>query len=372
MADPLKDQFDEDIPPKIAEMIASAYDKFDTNAFVKACLSGYQELELTARARHICQQMGRYLPDDFVRSSDILLKSLDNPLTSTKEFGMGPFIYLPHVFYAAEFGLGHFEEAMALQYQLTQRFTAEFSIRAFIQAYPEQTLERLHLWCSDPSPHVRRLVSEGTRPRLPWAPRLPEFQRDPTPVFNLLDKLKDDDSLYVRRSVANNLNDIYKDNPQWVNKVTSKWMKSADKNRRWLISHGLRSAVKAGDTQALATLGYSAAEKIILSDTAILPASPKIGQHVSVTCRLKNEASRSQPLMVDAKVYFVKANGQSSGKVFKLKQIELTPGQQVDISKKFGLKQLTTRTHYPGLHKVSLLLNGDEIELGDFDLQKAD
>ncbi len=371
MAEALKDQFGEDIPQKIAMMLVSAFPEFDSDAFIQACLCGYNELELTARARHICEQMGKYLPEDFSASSSILIRSLDSPLNSTKEFGMGPFLYLPHVFYAAEYGLKHFEDAMELQYQLTQRFTAEFSIRAFIQAYPQQTLERLHQWCSDPSPHVRRLVSEGTRPRLPWAGRLPEFQKDPTAVFELLEKLKDDDSLYVRRSVANNLNDIYKDNPALVNKVAEKWLKTADKNRLWVVTHALRSAVKAGDKQSLAVLGYGPPELIEIEDTTIHPQSPEIGQTVAISCVLKNEFKLPQSLMVDAKVYFIKANGQPSAKVFKLKQVRLKPGQQVEVNKKIALKQLTTRTHYPGKHQVSVLLNGNEICLGSFNLLPA-
>ena len=126
---------------------------------------------------------------------------------------MDVFIYLPHVFFVAKFGVGHFEASMRAQYELTQRFTAEYSIRGFLERYPERTLARLREWAGDANAHVRRLVSEGTRPRLPWAPRLRAFQDDPQPVLELLELLKDDPELYVRRSVANNLNDIGKDNP---------------------------------------------------------------------------------------------------------------------------------------------------------------
>lgn len=368
MAAALKEQYGEAIPQNIASMLKKAYHAFDTTAFVDGCLRGYQQLELTARARHISAQMRIYLPEDFAQSCDIITQSLPEPLANTNEFGMGPFIYLPHVFYAAEYGLNDFENAMRLQYELTQRFTAEFSIRAFIQAHPDKTLERLNQWCTDPSPHVRRLVSEGTRTRLPWASRLPEFQQDPTPVFALLEKLKDDESLYVRRSVANNLNDIYKDNPLAVKERAKTWLQGADKNRRWLINHALRSAVKAGDKQALEILGFNKPENVDIGKSEIKPSTPRLGEAVEIGCTITNCQQHAQPLMIDAKVYFVKANGQTSAKVFKLKKVELSANQTVTIRKKIALKQLTTRMHYPGKHDVSVILNGIEHSIGHFDL----
>lgn len=325
MAEDLKDQYGEHVPRNIAEMLKAVYPEFKKQRFVDDCLTGYEDLELTARARHICQQMAKHLPSDFSISHDILLRSLGEPLESSDEFGMAPFIYLPHVFFAAEYGLKHFDAAMLLQYELTQRFTAEFSIRAYIQAHPEKTMLTLQRWCEDPSEHVRRLVSEGTRPRLPWASRLPDFQKDPTPVIALLDLLKDDPSLYVRRSVANNLNDIYKDNPEAVLACTEQWAESADQNRLWLINHALRSAVKAGDDKALRILGFGTPSDIHIENLALSPNPVKIGDTITINFDLINRSTNTQALMVDAKVYFIKANGQASAKIFKLKKVTLAP-----------------------------------------------
>ena len=163
---------------------------------------------------------------------------------------------MPHCFFVAEYGLDHFEPSMQAHYQLTQRFTAEFSIRPFLIKHTEATLARLRQWARDPNEHVRRLVSEGTRPRLPWASRLPAFQADPAPVLALLELLKDDPALYVRRSVANNLNDIGKDHPRVLMQTAQRWMRDATPERAWVVRHALRWAVKQGDPAALKVLGF--------------------------------------------------------------------------------------------------------------------
>jgi 3-methyladenine DNA glycosylase AlkC len=160
--------------------------------------------------------------------------------------GMGGFLFLPHVFFVAEYGLEHFETSMRAQYVLTQRFTAEFSIRRYLERHQAATLGPVSReWSADASEDVRRLVSEGTRPRLPWAPRLRAFQADPRPVLALLERLKDDPSLYVRRSVANNLNDIGKDHPVLLVETATRWMENATEERRWIIRHALRSGGEA-------------------------------------------------------------------------------------------------------------------------------
>ena len=160
---------------------------------------------------------------------------------------------------------------MQAQHELTQRFTAEFSIRPFIERHPEATLARLAQWTQDPSPHVRRLVSEGTRPRLPWASRLRDFQRDPAPVLALLERLKDDPELYVRRSVANNLNDIGKDHPDLLADVARRWLQNASPERRWIVRHALRSAIKRAEPGALSALGYGAAPTLAIERVRIEP-----------------------------------------------------------------------------------------------------
>jgi len=262
------------------------------------------------------------------------------------------------VFFVAEFGIEHFEASMRAQYELTQRFTAEYSIRAFLERFQERTLARLRDWAVDSNVHVRRLVSEGTRPRLPWAPRLRAFQHDPQPVLELLDLLKDDPELLVRRSVANNLNDIGKDNPTALIATCRRWMQQPTPERRWLVRHALRSAVKRGDPEALQILGFVPAGAVTVRAIDVTPAVVPIGESVTFTVELANEGSSTQRLLVDLRVYFVKANGKPSPKVFKVKVLELDPQTSAWLRKAISFAQHTTRTHHPGLHRVEVLVNG--------------
>jgi 3-methyladenine DNA glycosylase AlkC len=226
VAAPLKDSYGPEVPAAIADMIVGADPSFPRAAFLRDALAGYEDLELMARGRHIAAALARHLPADYERAVGTLVASLGPALgdPETASAGMAPFLYLPHVVFVAERGLGHFEASMAAQHAITQRFSCELSIRAYIEAEQERTMARLAEWTRDPSVHVRRLVSEGTRPRLPWAPRLRRFMEDPSPVLPLLEALRDDPSGYVRRSVANNLNDIAKDHPQLVVEVAGRWL----------------------------------------------------------------------------------------------------------------------------------------------------
>ncbi len=368
MAEPLKNHFGVEIPRRIAGMIHRVYPAFGADAFVADALNGYEPLELLPRGWHIARALHRHLPPSYPAAVEILVASFGPVLGQTEQNGMAPFLYLPHACFIAEHGLDHFEHSMQAQYELTQRFTAEFSIRPYLERHQEQTLKRLHHWASDPSVHVRRLVSEGTRPRLPWASRLRAFQADPRPVLALLDLLKDDSELYVRRSVANNLNDIGKDNPDVLIRTAQQWMRRASTEREWLVRHALRSMVKAGDARALAILGFGGDADVAVRGERITPGRPRMGGSVEVSFEVENVAGRAQSVLVDFRVHFVKANGQTSAKVFKMKAIELAPGQRAALRKTVSLADLTTRRHYPGRHVVEVILNGRVAPLGAFEL----
>jgi 3-methyladenine DNA glycosylase AlkC len=370
MAEPLKNQFGADVPRVIAAMISGVYPDFDGAGFVSEVLDGYEALELMPRGRKIAQVLGRYLPDDYPGAVQILLASLDQPQARDTSQSLASFLYLPHTLFVAEFGLDYFEVSMQAQHALTQRFTAEFSIRPFLEQHPQATLRQLQVWASDPSAHVRRLVSEGTRPRLPWAPRLRQFQTDPAPVLALLELLKDDPDLYVRRSVANNLNDIGKDHPELLTHTTQAWLQDATPERAWIVGHALRSAVKRGDTVALQVLGFGKKAQVRLAGVQITPAAPVMGSAVRIAFDITATGARQQDLMVDLVLHYVKARGQTQAKVFKLKTLTLAPGQISHLTKKLSLAEMSTRKHYPGLHKLELLLNGQTLPLGSFELLK--
>jgi len=365
MAEPLKNYFGRNITARIAEMISAAHPQFDSASFTADANSGLDELELLPRGRHIADALHRYLPADFDEAAAVLKASL-GPRLPPGEGGMGSFLYLPHVFFVARYGLDHLDPSLDLQYELTKRFTAEFSIRAFIERYPEQTLARLRAWAHDPDVHVRRLVSEGTRPRLPWAPRLRAFQKDPRPVLELLELLKDDPELYMRRSVANNLNDIGKDHPALLVETCRRWLDGASSERQWLIRHAMRSAVKRGDAAALRVLGYGRKPAVRIEDVKITPKRASIGGAVEISFEVASTARSKQSLLIDFRVHYVKSDGSASPKVFKLDTVELAPGASVRFRKKISLRQMTTRVHYPGEHKVDVLANGVIFPAGTF------
>ena len=367
MAEPLKSHFDERIPRAIARQVKAAWPQFRAKEFVADALDGYDSLELMDRGRHIARVLARHLPADYPRSLEILMRSIEERRPGDQvEGGMASFFFLPHTNFVAEFGIEHFEASMDALYKLTQIFTAEFSIRPFIERYERESLALLGKWALDPDAHVRRLVSEGTRPRLPWAGRLRSFQKDPAPVLTLLEQLKDDSELYVRRSVANNLNDIGKDHPEVLITVARRWMKDATDERRVLVRHSLRSLVKQGNAEALAILGFGKVATVAPENIEITPKRARNGGKVTVTFDARNTSRRAQRVILDLRIHFIKANGKSSPKVFKLKSVNLPAGKTDTFRKTISLANLTTRKHYRGKHMVDVLINGRIVPLGSF------
>jgi 3-methyladenine DNA glycosylase AlkC len=232
---------------------------FDGAAFRREARQGIEPLAILARGLHLAKVLRRHLPANYEAAVDVLVRSLTPPLAETEGNGLAGFFYLPHVSFVATYGLDPaenggrdpFEASMRAQYEITRRFSAEFSIRPFLIKWPERTLARLRQWTRDPDPHVRRLCSEGSRPRLPWAMRIPGFVKDPRPVLPILEALKDDPELYVRRSVANHLGDIAKDHPALAFGICERWAGGADENRKWLIRHAVRHPAKKGVPAAL-------------------------------------------------------------------------------------------------------------------------
>lgn len=370
MAEALKDQFGKDVAHRIATSLAAVQSGFPLAAFKRQALKGYNDLELTARGRQIAAAMGAHLPQDYPRAVAIVLASLESlAATVDEDSSLGSFVFMPHCQFVADFGIEHFDLSMQANYELTKRFTAEFSVRPFIERYPDRALALLAKWASDPNEHVRRLVSEGTRPRLPWAARLPAFQHDPAPVLALLERLKDDPSLYVRRSVANNLNDIGKDHPDVLVATARAWMKGASPERQWLIRHALRSAVKRGDAGALRVLGYGGAKGLTVGKGEISPKKARIGDRVVIAFDVTYTGKGRGKAMVDFQIHYVKANGTTSAKVFKLKELDLAPGASVRLSKRVSVADMSTRKHYAGRHRVDAIVNGHVEAVGFFDLQ---
>jgi 3-methyladenine DNA glycosylase AlkC len=255
----LGDLLDREAIECLAHNLSLVHSKFDGKNFQRTALDGLKPLAILQRGHHLAKALREHLPENYSDAIEILLRSLTSPNERTEELGLAVFFYLPHVSFVATYGLeaahnggrDSFEISMRAQYELTRRFSAEFSMRPFLIRWPERTLARLMEWTRDPDPHVRRLCSEGARPRLPWAMRIPAFIKDPRPVLPILEALKDDEDLYVYRSVANHLGDIVKDHPQLAFEICERWLKGASKERKWLIRHALRHPAKKGVKAAL-------------------------------------------------------------------------------------------------------------------------
>ncbi|MBX3206076.1 MAG: DNA alkylation repair protein [Labilithrix sp.] len=370
MADALKEFFSPDLVKRLGRALAGAHPPFPERAFVRDATRGLGELELLARGRHISEAMHAHLPASYREAIDVIVRSL-GPKGATADgesSGMAPFFYLPHTTFVGDYGLDDFETSMRAQHAITQRFSCEFSIRGYLERYPDETLAMLKRWAVDPSAHVRRLVSEGTRPRLPWGKRVRWLEEKPELLLPLLEALKDDPSSTVRRSVANHLNDLSKSDPDRVAAVARRWLRGASPERRALVEHALRSSVKRGHRGTLEALGFGEKPHVVVSNARFSPARVRVGEKVRIAFEVAaaRGASKAQALVVDLVVHFVKARGHASPKVFKIARLDLAPRSRAELGKSVSLAVHTTRKPNPGAHRVDVLVNGVRFELGAF------
>jgi 3-methyladenine DNA glycosylase AlkC len=349
--------YNPELAQAIGEQVQRVYPPFDTAAFVAEIAAEVDGLEFKDRIALFSSALHHQLPSTFPEAWAILELLLGDELVEEEGMFNEGFALWPLAHFIEVYGLDDFDVAMGAMYQITKRHTAEFAIRPFLQRYPERTLAVLHQWVEDESPHVRRLVSEGTRPRLPWAGRLDAFIADPTPTLALLERLKDDPSAFVRKSVANHLNDISKDHPQLVIDTLTRWCEDAGAERLWIIRHALRTLVKKGDPAALALLGFDRPQ-VSLRDMRIEPDHIRLGASLVFSFTLLSESDEAQNLIIDYVIHFVKASGQTSPKVFKLSTRELSGGESIHIRKKHAIKPITTRRYYPGEHRIEIQVNG--------------
>lgn len=347
---------------------------FNEDAFVKVATHDLQTLELKQRSDQIKRALGQCLPTSFADAAKILVNSLhpddDIDLSGTfmDEKGIRGWAIMPMCQYVGEHGLDDFDLGMNVQKELTKRFSSEFGIRFFLLKDKDRALETLTEWAGDSNYHVRRLVSEGTRPRLPWAMRLPVFIENPDPLFPILELLKDDEQEYVRRSVANNLNDISKDHPDKVAAIAARWIVGASPMRNKLVRHACRTLVKQGHPVALAALGYKKPE-ITLKKLDVRTPVLQFGDPLRFSMKLKSEASFDQKLAVDYKIHHRKANGKTTPKVFKWKTMILEAGEVHKAERKHPIRAITTRKYYGGAHQLEIMINGESQGFADFDLK---
>jgi len=372
MPEPFKNLFNKKVIRGIGEHFAKAWPDFDRAAFIAAAAKNIDALELKERSAQITAAMFAFLPDDFEKSAAIMLTSLApedgcDVNTDVDKRGIVGWAIMPMTHYVGLYGLGYFDLSMRLLKEMTKRFSSEFGIRFFLLDEPARTLSILKTWTHDPNPHVRRLVSEGTRPRLPWVMRLPVFIEDPTPVIRLLEVLKDDQEEYVRRSVANNLNDIAKDHPDLVAQIAGRWLKGASKDREKLVRHACRTLIKQGHQGTLKAFGYGTPciERVKLN---ILTLHVTFGTALEFELCLTSTSNQVQPLVIDYAVHHRKANGGTTPKVFKWKTMTLGPLATLAAKRKHPIRKITTRVYYSGTHSVEIVINGVSVGKADFEL----
>jgi len=338
---------------RIAESLARTVPGFPKRDFSAEALAGIERLELKERVRHLIGVLHHYLPTDFNETARILIQLKANWIPGESGDPLAGFAAWPITDYVGEYGLTHPETSLDVLKELTSLFSAEFAIRPFIQEHWSLTFKALKRWCADPDEHVRRLVSEGTRPRLPWGTQLSRFIEDPAPIFGLLEKLKDDESEYVRRSVANNLNDISKDHPEAVIACCRRW-----RNNAWIVRHATRTLVKSGHPAVFGLLGFTENPSLKPISLLISPKQIRLGESVEFLFKLQSTHSSPQTVVLDYAVHHMKANGKTSPKVFKLQTLNIAPGAIVEVKKRHPIKPITTRKYYSGEHAIEILING--------------
>ncbi|MBX3602718.1 MAG: DNA alkylation repair protein [Rubrivivax sp.] len=363
MPEPFKNLVNPALVRAAVAPLARAWPAFDGARFVALACDGLEALELKARAMQVADALEATLPADFATACDVIEAALapagpqDMAQPGELHDGLRGWILWSAGEFIARRGLQQPERALAALHAITQRFTAEFAIRPFIVAHPDLVFATLARWCRDPSPQVRRLVSEGSRPRLPWGLRLQALVRDPSPTLPLLAALQDDDSEDVRRSVANHLNDIAKDRPALVVRWLEQHLPGATPERRALLRHACRTLIKQGHPQVLHAWGLGQAFK----GTATLhvaPARVALGGEITLTLALHSASTKPQRLAVDYAVHHVKADGRTTPKVFKGWQLELPAKGSVTLSKRHSLRPVTTRRYHAGRHGVAVQVNG--------------
>lgn len=372
MPEPFKNWFNADLIRAMA-VLFDRVDGFDRDEFERIALTGLDDLELMQRSDRISDAMTASLPLHF----PAILSPLTDILHPDTESGfntgpLGPeglhgWALMPVGKFVATHGMGCPGESLTFLREMTMRSSAEFAVRPFYKEHPDLTLAHTAEWVRDENQHVRRLASEGSRPRLPWGMRLHGFVDDPAPLLPLLTALRDDPSDYVRRSVANNLNDIAKDHPDLVADVAAHWMIDAPEPRQKLVKHACRSLIKSGHVATLKVFGYGGADTVSARLTAA-PQVVQLGQSLTLTATLNHTADAAQRVLIDIILRFLRADGTHGAKVFKWTETTLPPGQPLVLQKRLPLRDVTTRRHYPGRQFAALQVNGQVLAEAQFNL----
>jgi 3-methyladenine DNA glycosylase AlkC len=316
--------------------------------------------------KHTTSVFHTFLPDDFPKATKLIEKIITQLRKDKGNEDRLVFAFFPD--YIETYGLNDLKSSVKAIEFITQFVSCEFAVRPFLLKFGKPMMDQMITWSLHENHKVRRLASEGSRSRLPWGMALPEFKKDPMPLLPLLENLKNDPSEWVRKSVANNINDIAKDNPEVVLSIAAKW-KGISKETDAIIKHGCRTLLKQGHAKILKHYGLNATG-IIISSFKIITPKVKIGDPVEFHFTVQNSTSKNKTIRLEYAMYYNKANGQLSKKVFKISERAFRSGETASIKRKQSFKLITTRKFYVGKHKLSLIINGEEKEAKTFELVK--
>lgn len=353
----LKEAFNKEFISRLADEFFLVDKSFQKKAFIIDVLgSDWEMLELKQRMRKITNTLCNYLPFAFEKQVEQLLK------VAPKFAGIQGFVFPDFV---QVYGLDNFKTSIRALEFLTEFSTSEFAVRPFIEKYPKEAVKQLLVWSKSKNHHVRRLASEGSRPKLPWAQPLRDFIKDPNPVLPILENLKNDESLYVRKSVANHLNDISKNHPKLVLDICKKWH-GTSKNTDWIVKHALRSLLKSGNKEALSIFGTADAKNIEVEELILSKNRLKIGEEFTFSFYVHNTNKTERTLRLEYIIHFMKSNGIQSPKIFKISEATFPGNTKKQFVRTHKFADLTTRKHYMGKHQLSVVVNGEVKKGVDF------
>ncbi len=364
--EPLKNLFSSQFYDFFCDEFLKFSPDFDRNQFINLIFDAdWKNRELKDRMRHTALVLHHFLPTHFPDTARLLARFC----VHMKDAGFGnqalQYMFVPD--YIQLFGIEYFEESADAFAQITPFTSCEFAVRPFIVKYPQAMIERMLAWSGHENHHVRRLSSEGSRPRLPWAMALPDFKKDPSAILPILENLKKDSSEYVRRSVANSLNDIAKDNPQIVLAILQHW-KGLGKETDYILKHGSRTLLKQGHKEALGAFGLHSDDDFVLDDFKIHTLDVKIGETLTFSFSIENRSEVAAKIRLEYGLYFRKQNGLLSKKVFKISEKEFAPNEKATLVRNQSFRLITTRVFYTGEHALSIIVNGEEKLKGMFRL----
>jgi len=347
---------------QVADVFAAVRSDFDRARFLVETTRDLDALTLMERIHRIAETLDTLLPTDFGEALTVVHAAAPKMAT--------PFLTLSLCDWVAIRGFDDFDRSMEALRRLTVFGSAEFAVRPFLRRDLSRALAVMETWSRDPDERVRRLASEGCRPRLPWSFRLDALVTDPTPTLSILKALRNDPSVDVRRSVANHINDVTKDNSD----IALTWLEAwptDEAGTAWTVKHALRTLIKRGNPRALALIGVEAKACVEVEAFSLAPANVPAGGSVTMRLRLRSTAETTRRLVIDYAVHYVKSSGKTRPKVFKLRLALAAPGEVLEVERRHDFADLSTRRHHPGLHAIDVLVNGVTAARGEFTLEPA-